>query len=343
MPGAPRPDIAAQLQQAADRRQDGSVTTEPAAGAADAETRRAWKQKGYGQWAREGKLKASDMVFQGVPTGHSTPSIKELDGARAGVSRPASPERAPARAPSPPSRERPAAESKTDATRPPSPQPQPQPQPVQFELQPEPNLPQEERAELQHVGAQAASRPASPETPSELSGRVSSSRKVTFVSQEPDLQTVLLAPKAQSDDPAPEPPPTSSHRCARMLYAVGLVVLLLCALGFYVVQAEKPGPEHTHGTVPSSFDSSRLLTLEWGETLNDWAGGRQPNGTDQRWELCCSTFLGCDDASAFHDACDAHSFTLTVARNAGDNRSNPGNFTFGGFVRATFRLSGSRH
>ena len=55
--------------------------------------------------------------------------------------------------------------------------------------------------------------------------------------------------------------------------------------------------------------------------------------TSQEWSLCCSTFEGCDTAAKFHAACDAHTPTLTVAHNAGDGGSNPGNFTFGGFVR----------
>ena len=71
-----------------------------------------------------------------------------------------------------------------------------------------------------------------------------------------------------------------------------------------------------------------MLTPEWGNQLNAWADmeGRE-------WSLCCSTFEGCDNATKFHAGCDAHTPTLTVARNAGDGGSNPGNFTFGGFVR----------
>ena len=53
---------------------------------------------------------------------------------------------------------------------------------------------------------------------------------------------------------------------------------------------------------------------------------------------------GCDTAAKFHAACDAHTPTLTVAHNAGGtsepswlndgvSQTNPGNFTFGGFVR----------
>ena len=101
-----------------------------------------------------------------------------------------------------------------------------------------------------------------------------------------------------------------------------------------VIQAKQARARAMPSEAASSFGGSRLLTLEWGETLNDWAGGgQQPNKTGQRWELCCSTFMGCDNASKFHEACDAHHYTLTVARVAGNNASNSGNFTFGGFVR----------
>jgi len=79
------------------------------------------------------------------------------------------------------------------------------------------------------------------------------------------------------------------------------------------------------------FSESQLLTPEWGGQLNIWAGME-----GQEWALCCSTFQGCDTGAKFHAACDAHTPTLTVARNAGGTyggESNPGNFTFGGFVR----------
>ena len=76
------------------------------------------------------------------------------------------------------------------------------------------------------------------------------------------------------------------------------------------------------------FGESRMLTPEWSGQLNAWAGME-----GQEWSLCCSTFEGCDTAAKFHAACDAHTPTLTVAHNAGDGGSNPGNFTFGGFVR----------
>ena len=79
------------------------------------------------------------------------------------------------------------------------------------------------------------------------------------------------------------------------------------------------------------FGESRMLTPEWGEQLNTWAGVE-----GQEWALCCSTFEGCNTAAKFHAACDDHAPTLTVAHNAGGNNGgevNPGNFTFGGFVR----------
>ena len=78
------------------------------------------------------------------------------------------------------------------------------------------------------------------------------------------------------------------------------------------------------------FRGSRLLTPDWGGTLNGWAG----KGEWQEWALCCSTFEGCDTGAKFHAGCDAHTPTLTVAHNAGNGGSNPGNFTFGGFVRS---------
>ena len=76
--------------------------------------------------------------------------------------------------------------------------------------------------------------------------------------------------------------------------------------------------------------------------MNGWAG----KGEGQEWSLCCSTFEGCDTPAKFHAGCDTHTPTLTVAHNAGgtqehpdcdsgdkDCKHNPGNFTFGGFVR----------
>ena len=91
---------------------------------------------------------------------------------------------------------------------------------------------------------------------------------------------------------------------------------------------------------PSStphFSGSRLLTTpEWGEQLNVWAG----KGESQEWRLCCSTLEGCDTAAKFHAGCDAHTPTLTVARNDGCSEHdcpgfrNPGGFVFGGFVRS---------
>ena len=80
------------------------------------------------------------------------------------------------------------------------------------------------------------------------------------------------------------------------------------------------------------FPNSKLLTAEWGGQLSAWAG----KGEGQEWSLCCSTSEGCDTAAKFHAGCDAHKPTLTVAHNAGDTHYgevNPGNYTFGGFVR----------
>eukprot|EP01045_Picozoa_sp_COSAG04_P003448 COSAG04_NODE_140_length_23600_cov_1779.264414_16_plen_262_part_00 len=90
------------------------------------------------------------------------------------------------------------------------------------------------------------------------------------------------------------------------------------------------------GSTVVAFPVSRLITdAAWGRQLNGWAGT-----TGREWALCCSTFEGCDTAAKFHAACDAHTPTLTVAHNAGGTqpwsggKSNPGNFTFGGFVRS---------
>ena len=106
-----------------------------------------------------------------------------------------------------------------------------------------------------------------------------------------------------------------------------------------IIEILKPGA--AHGFRPSPFfPGSRLVTPEWGGTLNGWVD----EGEGQEWALCCSTFEGCDAAAKFHEGCDAHNTTLTVVHNAGclvagsacdpeNSGSNPGNFTFGGFVR----------
>ena len=73
----------------------------------------------------------------------------------------------------------------------------------------------------------------------------------------------------------------------------------------------------------------------WGSALSNWTNA-------QHWRLCCSTFEGCDTAAKYHAGCDAHAPTLTVAHNAGNGGSNPGNFTFGGFVRSPPRSPGKR-
>lgn len=72
------------------------------------------------------------------------------------------------------------------------------------------------------------------------------------------------------------------------------------------------------------FAGSQLLTPEWSEALATWSA--RSVGA-HGWTRCCSTFEGCDTAAKFHDACDPHNITLTVAHNS--NR----NHTFGGFVR----------
>ena len=109
-----------------------------------------------------------------------------------------------------------------------------------------------------------------------------------------------------------------------------------------------------HCQTSSHFPNSRLLTAEWGVTLNGLANKGEP----QEWSLCCSTYEGCDTATKFHTGCDDRTPTLTVAHNAGGRHqcgivykgycyddfstpcsdvslcpTNPGNFTFGGFVR----------
>ena len=109
---------------------------------------------------------------------------------------------------------------------------------------------------------------------------------------------------------------------------------LLCATAVMLVVVE----QKSESSRPSLFPGSRLLTPEWGGTLNGWAG----KGEGQEWSLCCSTFEGCDTAAKFHAGCDAHTPTLTVAHNAGNGGSNPGNFTFGGFVRTLSTHAASR-
>eukprot|EP01043_Picozoa_sp_COSAG02_P006883 COSAG02_NODE_201_length_29473_cov_135.510213_9_plen_204_part_00 len=81
----------------------------------------------------------------------------------------------------------------------------------------------------------------------------------------------------------------------------------------------------------------------WVTALNTWFGN-----TTQKWTRCCgggpvaatkwfNRNLTCNTADAFHALCDAHNQTLIVLHNAGGDffgRTNPGNFTFGGFVRS---------
>ena len=106
-----------------------------------------------------------------------------------------------------------------------------------------------------------------------------------------------------------------------------------CPGGFCGATCDRTGPGSRHGcaAVSPQFPGSRLVTATWGATLNAWADKK-----GQVWSLCCSTFEGCDTAAKFHAGCDAHKPTLTVAHNAGDSHYgevNPGNYTFGGFVR----------
>jgi hypothetical protein len=87
------------------------------------------------------------------------------------------------------------------------------------------------------------------------------------------------------------------------------------------------------------FPGSQLITPEWGETLSEWTSSSVPEGA---WTLCYSSFT--DDATSptvFHSQCDAYSATVSVARNAGEQSTDPeetnaGNFTFGGFAVGSF-------
>jgi hypothetical protein len=87
-----------------------------------------------------------------------------------------------------------------------------------------------------------------------------------------------------------------------------------CAPGFSGTNCE-------HGL---HFPGSQLLTPEWDVLLASWSAG---SVSTYKWSLCCSTFQGCDTGLKFHEACDAYTNTLTVARNSARNH------TFGGFVR----------
>jgi hypothetical protein len=85
------------------------------------------------------------------------------------------------------------------------------------------------------------------------------------------------------------------------------------------------------------FPSSRLLTPEWGEELTGWVDSSVAKA---EWTLCFSSFT--DDATTpavFHSQCDPYNATLSVARNAGGGNggdTNPGNYTFGGFVAGSW-------
>ena len=79
---------------------------------------------------------------------------------------------------------------------------------------------------------------------------------------------------------------------------------------------------------PATFPGSELVAPAQGAQLNSWAN--QPDGT--AWELCYTTFTMDKTTAEFHSRCDSFAPTMTVARNAGAG-NNPGNYTFGGFVR----------
>ena len=77
-------------------------------------------------------------------------------------------------------------------------------------------------------------------------------------------------------------------------------------------------------TKVTPFPGSRLITDEWGDSLDGWM---QAKVKGKQWSLCFSSFT--DDAttpSTFHKQCDQYSTTLTVAHNSL-------NYTFGGYVR----------
>ena len=72
------------------------------------------------------------------------------------------------------------------------------------------------------------------------------------------------------------------------------------------------------------FPGARLITAEWGDNLNAWMPAKVKG---KQWSLCFNSFT--NDArtpSTFHELCDQHNTTLTVARNSL-------NYTFGGYVR----------
>eukprot|EP01043_Picozoa_sp_COSAG02_P016867 COSAG02_NODE_751_length_17653_cov_172.765011_10_plen_217_part_00 len=70
------------------------------------------------------------------------------------------------------------------------------------------------------------------------------------------------------------------------------------------------------------FPGSQLVTVDWGKQLNEWKGK-----ADQRWVLCYSSFTNDSGTPVvWHQLCDPHTNTLSVAHAEGTNH------TFGGFV-----------
>eukprot|EP01046_Picozoa_sp_COSAG06_P030598 COSAG06_NODE_2916_length_6098_cov_10.324721_4_plen_430_part_00 len=81
------------------------------------------------------------------------------------------------------------------------------------------------------------------------------------------------------------------------------------------------------------FPGSRLITVDWGKQLNEWRSLEVPGTADQRWVLCYSSFTNDSSTPAvFHQLCDRHTNTLSVAHAEGTN------YTFGGFVRCALLL-----
>ena len=93
------------------------------------------------------------------------------------------------------------------------------------------------------------------------------------------------------------------------------------------------GADCSEGRGPSPlFPGTRLIAAEWGEVLNGWTNSTV--ATDE-WMMCYSSLT--DDATtpaAFHSQCDPYNATVSVMHNAGgehNGKTNPGNYTFGGF------------
>ena len=89
-------------------------------------------------------------------------------------------------------------------------------------------------------------------------------------------------------------------------------------------------------TLDDPFPDSRIiLDRDWAAAINLRIGT-----PEQEWELCYSTYTDPRGATtgtkAFHKQCDQFFPTVTVVHNSGGTykgHTNPGNFTFGGFVR----------